>query len=57
MVLSKRIAKVCPAPAGVILLLTADDILLPSMPRTCGGDPSGNVSANAATMYAPHLRG
>ena len=53
----RRIERVFPAPAGVIL---HNQRMLPvrwSFPRTCGGDPGCCCNIVKAVWFSPHLRG
>ena len=55
--MKKIIAAVCPACAGMILLLNGIGRALVCLPRMRGDDPSLIVRGKGDKQFAPHARG
>ena len=48
---------ICPAPAGMSPLSTAQGLIKQHLPRTCGDEPLRATLDSSAQESAPHLRG
>ena len=52
-----RPARVFPAYAGVNLKIDDDVTIKDSIPRVCGGEPTGNFFTVVSLEYSPRMRG